>query len=259
MSSKFYLKMAADNIRKNSKVYLPFLISCICSVMVSYIMLALSMNRGIAQIPGGNNIQTILTMGNIVISMFFAVFLFYTNSFLMKRRKREFGVYNILGMDKKHIQKVIVYETLYIAAISIAVGLLTGIVLNKVCILIIRRWMDATVSFGVELSLTSMIGSSLLFATLFVLLLGYNIYQIRLANPIELLRGSNVGEKEPRTKWVMAVLGLGFLGAGYYLALTIQAPPKRTAPGFSGYFVGYCRYLPLIYRREHCRFEITAE
>ncbi|KHL97140.1 hypothetical protein QW71_02995 [Paenibacillus sp. IHB B 3415] len=224
MSNRFYLKMAADNIRKNGKVYLPFLISCICSVMVSYIMLALSMSRGLGQIPGGNNMQLILTLGNVVISIFFAIFLFYTNSFLMKRRKKEFGVYNILGMDKKHIQKLIMYETMYIASISIVVGLLTGIILNKVCVLVIRRMMDATVSLGFELSPASMIGSSLLFATFFLLLLGYNTYQVHLANPIELLRGGNVGEKEPKTKWIMAVLGSGFLGAGYYLALTIQSP-----------------------------------
>lgn len=224
MSNGFYLKMAADNIKKNSKVYLPFLISCIFTVMMSYIMRALSLNSGLSEIPGGRNMQSILSMGYIVISIFSAIFLFYTNSFLMKRRKREFGVYSILGMEKKHIAKVISYETLYIAAVSILVGILTGVVLNKVFVLAIRRMMDAPAALGAELSPAAMVWSVVLFGIIFLLILLNNIRQVRLANPIELLRGGNVGEKEPKAKWFMVVLGILVTGAGYYLALTIQSP-----------------------------------
>lgn len=162
MRNGFYVKMAADNIKKNGKLYLPFLISCICSVTMSYIVRALSMNSGLSEIPGGKNMQTILLMGYVVVSVFSAIFLFYTNSFLMKRRKREFGVYNILGMEKKHIAKVIFYETLYIAAISALVGIVAGVILNKLCVLIIRRIMDATVALGFELSPVAMVWSFLL-------------------------------------------------------------------------------------------------
>lgn len=220
----FYLKIAAENIKKNSKVYLPFLISCICMVMMTYIVRALSLNSGLSQIPGGKNLQTILSMGYVVISIFSVIFLFYTNSFLMKRRKKEFGVYNILGMEKRHIIKVIFYETLYIAALSILVGILTGIILNKVFVLIIRHMMDAPAALGFELSPVAMVWSVVLFGIIFLLILFNNIRQVRLANPIELLRGSNVGEKEPKAKWFIAVLGLLVTGAGYYLALTIQSP-----------------------------------
>lgn len=224
MSNGFYLKMAADNIKKNGKVYLPFLISCIFTVMMSYIMRALSLNSGLSEIPGGRNMQTILSMGYVVVSLFSAIFLFYTNSFLMKRRKREFGVYNILGMEKKHITKVIFYETLYIAAVSILVGNLTGVVLNKVFVLIIRRMMDAPAALGAELSPAAMAWSVNLFGIIFLLILFNNIRQVRLSNPIELLKGGNVGEKEPKAKWFIAVLGLLVTGAGYYLAITIQSP-----------------------------------
>ncbi len=224
MSKGFYLKMAADNIRKNSKVYVPFLISCICTVMMSYIVRALSINSGLSEIPGGNNMQMILSMGYVVISIFSAIFLFYTNSFLMKRRKREFGVYSILGMEKKHITKVIFYETLYIAAVSIFAGLITGVIFDKLCILIIRRMMEAPVALGFELSPVAMVWSLALFGGIFLLILLGNIRQVRLSNPIELLKGGNVGEKEPKAKWFMAVLGILVTGAGYYLALTIQSP-----------------------------------
>ena len=224
MSKGFYLKMAADNIKKNSKVYLPFLISCIFTVMMSYIMRALSLNSGLSEIPGGRNMQSILSMGYVVVSIFSAIFLFYTNSFLMKRRKREFGVYSILGMEKKHITKVISYETLYIAAVSILVGILTGVVLNKVFVLAIRRIMDAPAALGFELSPVAMVWTLALFGIIFLLILFNNIRQVRLANPIELLRGGNVGEKEPKAKWFMVVLGILVTGAGYYLALTIQSP-----------------------------------
>ncbi|WP_436868630.1 ABC transporter permease [Staphylococcus equorum] len=224
MNNQFYMKMAAENIRKNWKMYLPFIISCISTIMMTYIIIALSTNSGLSQIPGGDNLQTILFMGYIVLMIFSAVFLFYMHSFLMKNRKREFGVYNILGMDKKHIMKMFTFEIFYVAVLSMVIGLIAGTIFNKVCILLIRYMMNASVSLGFEFSLPSVGWTLGLFTIIFILILLVTIYQIRLANPIELLKSGNVGEKEPKTKVFLSVIGFALIGVGYYLALTIQSP-----------------------------------
>ena len=232
MFNKLYVKMAADNVRKNRKIYLPFLISSICTIMMTYIVLALSTNNGLSTIPGGNNFQTILSMGYVVLIFFSAIFLFYINSFMIKNRKKEFGIYNILGMDKKHIMKVLSYETLFVFVISAIIGMISGVILNKVCVLLIRNIMNAPISFGSEFSFTSMVWTLIFFGIIFLLVLLGNIYQIHSSNPIGLLKGGQVGEKEPKAKWFMALLGLVIICAGYFLALTIQSPISEIQKAF---------------------------
>lgn len=224
MNRGFYLKLAASNMKKNGRIYTPFLISCICTVMVCYVMNALMQNSNLSQIMGGKDMQMILSLGFWIMCIFSVIFLFYTNSFLMKRRKKEFGVYNILGMEKKHIARVISYETLYIAVISVVVGLIAGILLNKICVLIVLRMIHAEVKLGFELVPGALVYTTVLFAVIFALILLNNIRQVRLTKPIELLRGGNVGEKEPKTKWIMTILGLISLGIGYYIAITTEDP-----------------------------------
>ncbi|GIN70300.1 ABC transporter permease [Bacillus sp. J14TS2] len=224
MRNGFYLKMAADSIRKNWKMYFPFIVSCISTIMMTYIIQALSTNPGLSEIPGGENLKTILSMGYFVLILFSTIFLFYMNSFLMKNRKREFGVYNILGMDKKHITKMLAYESLYIAVFSMVVGFVAGTILNKVCVLLIRQMMGASVALGFEFSSGAVIWTLSFFFIIFMLILLGNVYQIRLANPIDLLKSGNVGEKEPKTKWFLSILGVLLTGWGYYIALTLQSP-----------------------------------
>ncbi|MCD5003090.1 ABC transporter permease [Enterococcus saccharolyticus] len=224
MHNGFYLKMALQNIRKNQRLYLPFIISSIGTIMMTFVIQALSSNAGLTTIPGGNNLQTILGLGYVILILFSGVFLFYMNSFLMKNRKKEFGIYNILGMDKQHITKMLAYEMTSIWFISLSLGVLAGILLNKVAILLVRRMLNAEVAFGFELSAEPIVWTASFFTFIFVAILVANIFQIHLANPIELLRGSNVGEKEPKTKIIWTILGLVLLGIGYYLALTIQSP-----------------------------------
>lgn len=224
MNSQFFMKMAGENIRKNWKMYLPFIISCVSTIMMTYIVMAISENTGLSQIPGGNNLQTILFMGYILLIVFSAVFLLYMHSFLMKNRKKEFGVYNILGMDKKHIMRMFTFEMFYVAVFSILIGLIAGSIFNKVCILLIRYMMDAPVSLGFEFSMTAVGWTVGVFTFIFILILLTNLFQIRLANPIELLKSGNVGEKEPKTKWILSIIGFILIAAGYYFALTIQSP-----------------------------------
>lgn len=224
MNNQFYLKMAVENIRKNWRMYFPFIISSVSTIMMTYIILAMSNNSGLSGIPGGNNLQTILSMGYIILMLFSTVFLFYMHSFLMKNRKKEFGVYNILGMDKRHIMKLFTFEMIYVGVFSLLIGLIAGTIFNKVCILLVRYMMNASVSLGFEFSLQAVLWTSGFFTIIFIFIIGGTIFQIRLTNPIELLKGGNVGEREPKTKVVFAVTGLLLTGISYYLALTIQSP-----------------------------------
>lgn len=224
MRKGLYIKIALQNIRKNAKVYVPYILTCLGTVAMYYMIGFLSYHEGIDQIFGGGYVRSIMLMCVWVTAIFAVLFLFYTNSFLMKRRKKEFGLYNILGMEKKHLSRVMLYETVVIAAISLVGGVLAGILLSKLMILVLMKIFNLNQPIGFMVS-TRAIGSSLqLFGVIFLLLFLNSLRQIHLAKPIELLRGGEVGEKEPKTNWITAILGLLCLGSGYYISLTIESP-----------------------------------
>ena len=224
MNSLFYPKMAAENIRKNGKFYLPYLLTCIGTVMMFYIMNTLSMDAGLENMTGGVQVETVLTLGVGVIAVFAVIFLFYTNSFLMKRRKKELGLFNILGMGKSHIARILFLETLYVAAISLAGGILGGIILSKLVLLLLLRILNFEVAFGLTVSIPSMFNCLVLFGLIFGLILIHNLRQLHLSNPIELLQSSRAGEREPKTKWFFTLFGLICMGAGYGVALSVENP-----------------------------------
>lgn len=224
MRKFFYPKLAADNIKKNHKTYIPYIITCIITIATYYIMRSLANNEGIRSLWGGSSVLLLLRWGCWVIIIFAVIFLFYTNSFLMKRRRKEFGLFNILGMEKKHLGRVMLYETIYIALGSMAIGILFGIILDKLMYLVIMKLMGYEVPLGFYLSWEAMFATVKLFGMIFILLFLYSLFQIRLAKPIELLKGSNVGEKEPKAKWFIALLGLICLAIGYYIAVTTTNP-----------------------------------
>lgn len=224
MSSIFYAKLAASNIRKNSKTYVPYILTCIMTIMMFYIIKSLSVNPGIKGMSGDWALLSLLNMGSFIVSIFSAVFLFYTNSFLMKRRKKEFGVFNILGLEKKHLAKVMAFEALFVAAIGIVLGIGFGIALDKVMYLLIAKMIGVEVSLGFYISWEVIRYTVILFGIIFILIYLRTVNIIRVSNPIELLRGGNVGEKEPKTKWIMAILGAAALGTGYYMALNVGNP-----------------------------------
>lgn len=224
MSSMFYAKLAVSNIRKNSKTYIPYILTCIMTVMMFYIIKSLSVNPGLKEMSGGWALLYLLDMGSFIVGVFSAVFLFYTNSFLMKRRKKEFGVFNILGLEKKHLAKVVAFEALFVAAMGIVLGIGFGIALDKVMFLLIAKMIGVKVLLGFYISWEVIQYTVILFGIIFILIYIRTVNIIRVSNPIELLRGGNVGEKEPKTKWLMAVLGVAALGAGYYTALTVGNP-----------------------------------
>ncbi|WP_029503370.1 ABC transporter permease [Lachnoclostridium phytofermentans] len=224
MNSSLYAKLAATNIRKNAKNYVPYILTCLITIMMFYMMCFLAKNTALRTMSGGDSLIMILGLGTVVIGIFAVIFLFYTNSFLIKRRKKEIGLYNILGMEKKHIAKVLAFESFYVAVLSISLGLSFGILLSKLMVLALGKMLSFKISFGFEISGSAVVTTLILFAAIFVLLLLNNLRQIHLANPIELLRGKQVGEKEPKTKWILALIGLVCLSGGYYISITTKSP-----------------------------------
>jgi len=224
MSNLFYPKLALMNLRKNAKTYIPYLLTCIGTILMFYNMSFLVHVKDIGQLSDSGSLRSILRFGAYVIGIFSVIFLFYTNSFLVKERKKEFGLYNILGMEKKHLAKVMFYETLITALLSLSLGILGGILLSKLMILLLFKIISFEVTFGFEIPLPALIYTILLFSAIFLLNLLNNIFQVHLAKPVELLKGGEVGEKEPKTRWLLALIGVLALGWGYYIAITTQTP-----------------------------------
>lgn len=226
MNKVFYPKLAADNIKKNAKTYIPYIVTCIFTTAMYYIMASLSHNKGLYTLVGADTITETMNLGCIVVSIFAFIFLMYTNSFLMKQRKKEFGLFNILGMEKRHLSRVSGLETIYILIISILFGLFTGILMDKLMYLIILRMINLDVSMGFYISKPAIKQTLLLFSAIFLIIFLNSIRQIHLAKPIELLQSKNAGEKEPRAKWILSILGLLCLAGGYYISVTTTNPTE---------------------------------
>ncbi|MFR8546962.1 MAG: ABC transporter permease, partial [[Clostridium] scindens] len=220
MNSSVYGKLAVTNLKNNRKTYIPYMLTAILTVMMFYIIDALSRNKSV----GDGNLRLCLSWATVVIIVFAVIFLFYTNSFLIKRRKKEIGVYNILGMGKRHIARMLTIETLIIAVISIVVGLVAGIIFSKLMFLALLKVIHYDVNMVFELSVRALLNTLLLFTVIFAMTLIYNLLQIRLSNPVELLRGGSQGEKEPKTKWLLTIFGVVAIGIGYYIAITTESP-----------------------------------
>ncbi|MCI8377588.1 MAG: ABC transporter permease [Lachnospiraceae bacterium] len=224
MAGGFFIKLAASNIKKNKRTYIPYLLTCMVTVAIYYIIKSLSLNPGLEKMLGADHMSYLMLLGSYVAGAFAFVFLFYTNSFLVKRRKKEFGVFNILGMEKKHLIRVLGWENVYVTGISLGFGLLIGILLDKVMFLIIIKAIGVGIPLGFFISAKAIGATVLLFAAIFLLIFLYSVRQVHVANPIDLLRAGNVGEKEPKTKWGLTVLGTVCLAAGYYIAFTVKNP-----------------------------------
>ncbi len=220
--SAFYPKLAAQNIRRNKQFYLPFILTCVATCAMFYIMCFLAYSP--ATIGLHAMLYFIMQLGCVVIGIFSAIFLFYTNSFLMKRRQKELGLYNILGMGKGNIAGILFFETLYVTLITLVCGIALGILLSKLTLLVLCNLIAFSVPYGFEISVKGILYSVYLFCGIFLVILISNLIRIKLSKPIELLRGGNVGEKEPKTKWFLAVLGILALGAGYWIAIVTDAP-----------------------------------
>ena len=214
-----YPRLAWQNIKGDRRFFAPYFLALLGNVAAFYIMTALAVDPGMSQLHGAMYVQSFCFMGMFIAAVFSAVFLLYVNGFLMKQRKKALGLYNILGMGKSHIAAVLFFETLFVGGAGIVCGLLTGLLFHKLVTLALYKLLRFAVPFGFAISWDAMARTAILFGVLIGLTLLSNLNKVRVSKPIELLYGGQVGEREPRTKWFMTLLGVLTLGAGYYIAL----------------------------------------
>ena len=223
----FYSKFALNNLVKNKRFILPYILSTIFTIASFYILTSLSLGKNLDKLPQGiSATKQVLGFGVIVIAIFSAIFLFYTYSFLIKRRVREFGLYSVLGMTKKQIARILILETIFIAVITLVFGLAFGLLFDKLMLLVLLKLFTAGVSFGFVITPIAVFLTILLFGGIFFLLLIYTVVKISRLKIVALLKEENNGEREPKARLILAILGLGLTGYGYYLAQTIQNPIK---------------------------------
>ncbi|MCR5322348.1 MAG: ABC transporter permease [Lachnospiraceae bacterium] len=224
---KMYIRLAFSNIIKNRRLYVPHMCTGAGLTSVFYIMLTLSLDDRLKSVKGGNYLPTVMGMGVIVVGLVSVILMLYTNSFLMKRRQSEFGLYNVLGMEKRHIGRILLCETVMSGLTALFTGLLIGIVLYKLCALVICRILKVESVLGFYHVMPKVVGLTMfIFVVVYGAIYIFNLIRIAAMKPMKLLASTHEGEREPKTKWIMAVLGFVSLGAGYYIALTTQSPLK---------------------------------
>lgn len=224
MKRLFYPRLALSNIKKNAKTYVPYILTCIFTVSLFYMMHSIATNDGLKNTFGGDTLLILLSYGVVIVGIFSVIFLFYTNSFLIKRRKKEIGLYNILGMEKRHIMVMLFCEIFFVAMISLVCGLVTGMVLSKLMFLLLLNIVHMQTALTFDISQASVILTLILFSAIFVATLIFNLFQIHISNPITLLKGEASGEKEPKAKILITLIGIICLIAGYFIAQTIEDP-----------------------------------
>lgn len=227
--NRLYLRLAWSNLKNSRQFYLPYVIAGMLSAMMFYTMCAIQGNDGLSKMRGGSSVQIVLYFGVVVVGVFVSIFLFYTNSFIMKRRKKELGVYNILGMEKIHVAKIMAWETVFSFLIAVGGGLITGIVFQKLLTMFLYRLTGLEAAIPFYISGWGCLHTAEMFGAIYVCILLYNLMQIRLSNPVELLHSGNTGEREPKTKIIQAVLGILCIVTGYYIAITTDNPVKAVS------------------------------
>ena len=234
---KFYPRLALVNVTRNAQFYLPYLLSCGGTAAMYYMVVYLSRSEIVASVRGAGYLQSLMILGTGIVALFSIILLLYANGFVMKRRRKELGLYNVLGMEKRHIAHLMFWETLLCAFCAIAGGIAVGILLSKFLLLLLMRLVRLPVAFGFEISSSGIVQTAVLFGILFLLTFLYNLVRIGRANPIELLHSDSAGEREPRVKWPLVVVGLLTLLGGYFLALTVKTPVDALALFFVAVFL----------------------
>ena len=224
MKKGFYPKLAFDGIRKNKKMYLPYILTSIGMVMMYYIIIFLQFSQSIKDAVQSSTVSEILGLGSWVIAIFSCIFLFYTNSFLIKRRKKEFGLYNILGMDKHNLGIILFWETLIIAVISLVIGLAAGIAFSKLAELVFLNLLKSDATFDLTVSSQGIGLCAIIFTVINILLFFNSLRQVRLSSAISLVKSEQTGEKPPKGNWIFGILGVLLLGGAYYISLSIKEP-----------------------------------
>lgn len=222
MRNSFYFRLALTNIKKHARSYVPYIITCVITIAMFYIIksLAFNLDKNLSSITAA----TSMSLGSIVVAIFAIIFLFYTNSFLLKKRKKEFGLYNILGMEKKHMSALIATESLIVSVISLVLGLIIGIALDKLIFMIVIKLLDGQSPLGFTIIPEAILHTVVLFCIIFAAILLNSVRIVYTTKTIDLLHGSNAGEKEPKTKWLLAILGVLCLCGGYTISIISKNP-----------------------------------
>lgn len=224
MKRGFYSKLAWDAIRKNKKLYIPYILTGSVMVMMFDILCSLIESPTLEDINGGSVLMDVLPLGCGVIAVFSLLFLFYTNSFLIRQRYREFGLYHILGMDKGNVSRMVAWETLYTGVITITSGIIAGAAFSKAAELMVLNILNVEISFTIHIGVASMVLTLLLYTGIYLLLLGNSVVKIYRSNALELIQSSKVGEKKLKCNWVFALAGVILLVWAYDLAVSIEEP-----------------------------------
>lgn len=224
MSRVFYARLAVSNMKKNRRFTLPYLLTGVFLVMMFYINGALAANPDLVEATGSASMLRVMNMSVAIVGIFSVIMLFYADSFMMKRRKKELGLYNILGMEKKHIGRTLFWETVYAWIIAVIGGFVCGLLFSKLVFLIAEKMLNMKTGLDFYISFEKMFLTIVLFGLIYLVSFVFHLIQLKVNRPVELLRGGSVGEREPKTKWVIAVAGAACLVIGYYLAITIESP-----------------------------------
>jgi len=225
MRKGLFIKLAVSNIKRNKGTYIPYMITCICCIAMTYMMFFVTQSKDLSvQVPDSAMVTSIMFLGIAVIYIFSFIFLLYSNNFVMKRRQKEIGLYNILGLEKGHIMKMMAVETLFTSVISIIGGIAVGILGSKLALLLLLKILHVPAQLGFYVCVPGIVVCTVLFLPVVIVTLFRNVHRVRLSQPIELLRSGNTGEREPKAKWLMALLGFICLGSGYYIAVTTKSP-----------------------------------
>ena len=219
-----YARLAWDGIRKNKRLYLPYILTCVGAVTMYYMMRELRDSPLLESMKGGGSSRMILSLGTWVIAVFSLLFLFYTYSFLIRRRQREFGLYHVLGLGKRHIALLCALETLFTAAIALVAGLAAGVGLSFAVELGLRSTMRAAVDFAFSINGGALLQTALLYLAIFLLILLSTLVKVGRGSAMSLLRSENYGEKPPKANVFVAVLGAVLLAVAYVMAVSIQEP-----------------------------------
>lgn len=224
MKRGFYPRLAWSGMRKNSKLYLPYTLACIGMTAMFYILMHLADSPALKLIPSSASVTMTLSLGSFVMGVFSLLFLFYTNSFLVRRRFKEFGLYNVLGMNKGNISRVLAWEALINALISLAGGLFLGIALSKLAELGLVNIMGGDTDLDLRISVKALEFTVMFFCGIFLLIYINSLIKIRRSSASELVKSENFGEKPPRANWLFGLAGIVILAAAYYIAVSIKTP-----------------------------------
>ena len=217
-------KLAVSNLIKNRKLYYPFALAVLLAVTITYLFYSLSLNPNIGKIRGGETISMTLALGMVVVTIASGIIVLYANSFVMKNRSKELGVYGMLGLEKRHLISMVFKELLIFGSLTLTAGLGLGALFDKLIFALLLKLMKMKVELVSTFQPIVFILVLIVFGAIFLGLIFINAFRIARMNALQLSREKASGEKKGRFLGLQTILGLISLGAGYYLAVTVENP-----------------------------------